>query len=283
MEDCCLKDLLNYIEFLRSKGYFVSLSGFDNRFAPYTAELSNYEVHLHPICFYLKQNKSTLGRCQQNKRRLNSAEITEPFYSCCYAGVEEYVVPVLYEGKRIMLINVSGYRGALKKSARFMSRLSAMCDSEFPRLYEELSVSPPALAEILSFAKPLEYMIIKLYELCKEHQELNIAPSPAQRIFKDACEYIELNYMYPLSCEDLARELNYSVSYLQLIFKQEGGTTVKAYINSVRLSKARYLLLHSTIKIIDVAFSCGFSDSNYFSSAFKRKFGISPKRLRKSF
>ena len=92
--------------------------------------------------------------------------------------------------------------------------------------------------------------------------------------------YENENYMQQISCESLSNELSYSTSYIQYVFKKEGNTTIKAQIIKTRLGKAKHLLSHSQISITDIAFACGFSDSNYFSTAFKNKYGISPMRYR---
>lgn len=280
MKDLVLNDFLKYIDFLRGQGYCVSISGFGNRFYPFTKELLNYDIHLHSVCFYIKQNSITTGKCVLNKKRLNDSPISSPIYSCCYAGVEEYVIPVFYKGECLMRINLSGFRGNLRKSQKFMERIKKQCGSDFMKHYNELSENPPSLDEALSFIKPIEYMAISLYKHCLELNKLDDSTSSTKHAYIMALQYIDNNFMYPLSCESLAKELNYSCSYMQYIFKKEGNTSVKAYINSVRLNQARYLLSHSDIKIIDIAYACGFSDSNYFSSAFKNKFGVSPKGFR---
>jgi AraC-like DNA-binding protein len=275
-----LREFLNYIDFLRELGYFVSLSGFSDRFEPYTSKLLNYEIHLHSVCLYLKQNQSTLGKCSLNKLKLNSAVISEPFYSCCYAGVEEYVIPVFYQDECVMRINVSGYRGKLEKSKKYAFRISKSCNKNFNRLYHELSVSVPTLEEIMRFISPLKYIAIELYKHCQTLRNDASEPSTTRQVYLKALHFINENYMQQISCDTLSSELSYSISYIQYVFKKEANTTIKAQIIKTRLSKAKHLLSHSQISITDIAFTCGFSDSNYFSTAFKNKYGISPKSYR---
>ncbi|MBQ8146609.1 MAG: helix-turn-helix transcriptional regulator [Clostridia bacterium] len=280
MNSSVLRECLDYIDFLKSLGYFVSLSGFNPKFDPYIDKLLNYEIHLHSVCFYLKQNKQAFGRCIRNKERLNSTKITAPYYDCCYAGVEEFVVPVIYEGEHLLRINISGYRGTLKKSQKFMERISLKCGNHFNQLYMELSPSPPKLNEIMRFINPLRYMITELYKHCQSIDNNYEDKSPTRQIFVKALRYINENYMQQISCDSLSCQLNYSTSYMQYVFKKEGNTTIKAHINNVRLSQAKHLLSHSHISVTDVALACGFLDSNYFSTAFKNKYGISPKKYR---
>ena len=80
-----LTEALNYIDFLKDLGYYVSLSCFNSVFLPYFEKLKNYEIHLHSVCFFLKQHRKTAGKCLINKRLLGKTKITEPYYSCCYA------------------------------------------------------------------------------------------------------------------------------------------------------------------------------------------------------
>lgn len=280
MSSTILAEALNYIDFLKSLGFYVSLSCFDAEFLPYFDKLKNYEIHLHNVCFFLKQHRKTQGKCLLNKKMLGEAKITEPYYSCCYAGVEEFVIPIMHEGKAILLINLSGYRGTLERSERLMKQISAMCGDGFDKLYSALFPSPPKLCEVLKFINPLKYMFVELYKQCQSATEEREDISPTKRLFTEAARYVNENYTEQITCNSLAARFNYSISYMQYIFKKEGKTTIKAYINEVRLDKASYLLAHSYLSITDVAFACGFSDSNYFSTAFKNRYGISPKKFR---
>ena len=119
-----INDIHSYMAFLEQLGYAISFSFIRNCFAPYTHELLKYDFHPHGICNYLKQNPKTMGRCVANKRKLEKKNITKSYYGCCYAGVEEFLFPVLYEDKAILCIHVSGYRGKLKKSEEAMEKIS---------------------------------------------------------------------------------------------------------------------------------------------------------------
>ena len=59
------------------------------------------------------------------------------------------------------------------------------------------------------------------------------------------------------------------------------GQSFREYLVSVRLKAAKSLLCHSRLSITEIAFSVGFSDSNYFSNVFKAKEGITPGKYRK--
>ena len=56
----------------------------------------------------------------------------------------------------------------------------------------------------------------------------------------------------------------------------------KEYISDVRIKNACEMLLNSSKSVTDIAFDCGFYDSNYFGDAFKSIKGMSPNKYRKN-
>jgi AraC-like DNA-binding protein len=82
------------------------------------------------------------------------------------------------------------------------------------------------------------------------------------------------------SVEDLADKLG--VSRVQLYRKVKAiiGINISDHINNVKLEKAAELLKSNNMNISEIAYSLGFSSPNYFSTAFKNKFGISPKEYK---
>jgi len=96
-------------------------------------------------------------------------------------------------------------------------------------------------------------------------------------------DIIKLNIEDPkFSVEDLADKLG--VSRVQLYRKVKAiiGINISDHINNVKLEKAAELLKANEMNISEIAYSLGFSSPNYFSTAFKNKFGISPKEYKSS-
>lgn len=96
-------------------------------------------------------------------------------------------------------------------------------------------------------------------------------------------DIIKFNVENPkFSVEDLADKL--SVSRVQLYRKVKAiiGINISDHINNVKLEKAAELLKSNEMNISEIAYSLGFSSPNYFSTAFKNKFGISPKEYKSS-
>ncbi len=274
-------DIQNYIMFLTHNGYNISFSNFGDRFYPFTEKLLQHEIHLHSVCSYLKSNKNTMGMCVYNKARLSKCKIKKRIYSCCYAGVEEFVHPVYLNNIRIICIHISGYRGNLKRSERQKKKIVKLCGSSFEEFYSQLSTEKPTEKTVDSFIKPLEYMLISLYLECQSTLKSKTVPTSAEKIYLKSLQFINDNYMNDISAEIIADKIKYSASYLRSVFKTKGGISLQNKINEIRLENAKFLLLNTTLSVTDISFNCGFSDSNYFSVIFKKKYGISPLMFRK--
>lgn len=82
--------------------------------------------------------------------------------------------------------------------------------------------------------------------------------------------------------EALADKFSLSLRTLHRQLKQQTGSTPQRYLNRLRLLQARHLLRHSEMRITDIAYHCGFGDSNHFSTLFKREFGLSPRTIRQN-
>ncbi|WP_348800029.1 substrate-binding domain-containing protein [Flavobacterium adhaerens] len=94
-------------------------------------------------------------------------------------------------------------------------------------------------------------------------------------------DIIKANVENPkFSVEDLADKVG--VSRVQLYRKVKAiiGINISDHINNVKLEKAAELLKSNEMNISEIAYSLGFSSPNYFSTAFKNKFGISPKEYK---
>ncbi len=83
-----------------------------------------------------------------------------------------------------------------------------------------------------------------------------------------------------LSLTFLAEEMGLSNGYLSGLFKKLFQVSFKEYVLEARLDKARLMLLSSDMKNYEISDAIGFSDPNYFSLVFKKKYGMSPNKYR---
>lgn len=94
--------------------------------------------------------------------------------------------------------------------------------------------------------------------------------------------YFELHYAQELSLSQLASMVNMSVSTFVRTFKKETGKTPKEYLNDIRITHSKRLLLRQEYSISDVAIDCGFNSTSYFTSCFSKSLGITPSQYRQN-
>jgi AraC-like DNA-binding protein len=102
------------------------------------------------------------------------------------------------------------------------------------------------------------------------------------QLMQEIATYIYNNFDKKITLDDIAVKFNISRSYLSKKFKQTTGFGFKEYLVDVRVKNACRLLLETNESITDIAFECGFNDSNYFGDAFRRIKGVSPNKYRKN-
>jgi AraC family L-rhamnose operon regulatory protein RhaS len=67
---------------------------------------------------------------------------------------------------------------------------------------------------------------------------------------------------------------------LNTIFQKLTGGTPMEYLSRLRIMRAKTLLRETGIKVVDIAFDCGFSSSQYFANTFKCATGMTPSEYR---
>lgn len=98
-----------------------------------------------------------------------------------------------------------------------------------------------------------------------------------------AMDYVARNYSnQDLNVEHICDYLNVSAAYFSTVFKRETGKTFINYLTDYRMEKAVRMLLEEDEKTYIIAEAVGYSDPNYFSYAFKKKFGMSPSKYKVS-
>lgn len=143
-------------------------------------------------------------------------------------------------------------------------------------------------AEILWRTKPKGYaMACKalLYEIILLLQkEMNldyVSSSKLARIFP-AVEYIKEQYdKETISISVLANMCNMSPEYFRAIFKAQFGTSPLKYINSLKIARAKELIVSGMYSVTEAARMTGFRDDCSFRREFKKQTGRLPGELKK--
>ena len=121
-----------------------------------------------------------------------------------------------------------------------------------------------------------------LIYLAEKSRKSIIDAESSNGIVELAVTYLQSNYSSDISVDDVCRYVSVSKAHLSRIFKEETGLGIKEYLAIYRVKQAEFMLSESSSKSIsEIAYSCGFSDSNYFASLFKKTVGITPTEFRK--
>ncbi len=97
-----------------------------------------------------------------------------------------------------------------------------------------------------------------------------------------ALEVMARNFAGSLDAEGLAKELNLSTSHFRHLFREATRQPFHKYLVSMRLERARELLLQTEIPVTEIADTVGFQNSAHFSRAFSKRFGTAPSALRQN-
>lgn len=131
-------------------------------------------------------------------------------------------------------------------------------------------------------SKTMEQLRARLLSHIRAYQSDHDEKEGLLPIVALACRAIRTRFAEPaLSVADIAGEVHLSPTHLNVLFKQETGTTIKQYLVNYRLERAVQWLEDVRYSIQEVALGTGFSDASYFIRVFKAKYGITPAEHRK--
>jgi two-component system response regulator YesN len=92
--------------------------------------------------------------------------------------------------------------------------------------------------------------------------------------------YIEENFDQEMSVDELAHHVHLSASRLMHIFQEEQNTTIGNVVLSVRLKKAKQLLLNTNLSCTEISLKVGYKDQSYFTRVFRQQEGLTPGKYR---
>ena len=128
-----------------------------------------------------------------------------------------------------------------------------------------------------------EILIAILRDPLLTNHKLPALPIPSNsEIIGEILHYIEINYMYPISIQDILQFCPLSRSHFHAVFKNECGMTFVEALHAVRIRRACELLKSSPEQgVLDIALSCGFQSQSHFCHTFKKTMSVSPTQFRK--
>ncbi len=106
-------------------------------------------------------------------------------------------------------------------------------------------------------------------------------PEGMSLLVKRALTMIETYYSQGITLEELAERLCVTDEYLSMLIKKETGMSFTETVRKMRIDRIKELLLHSGLKLNQIAEMVGYSDPKYMSRVFKEEVGMLPAQFRK--
>lgn len=196
-----------------------------------------------------------------------------------------------------LLIRIEKFHSFFSKEAGLIHFLSG--DNMDKKCYRDKELNPNEIMvldqifhyglhsslEVL-YTKGKLYELISLYFHKSDNDGAQSCPfledeANVEKIQKAKRILIE-NMTEPPSLTELSDQINLPLQHLKDGFKHIYGETVFAYLLSYKMEFARRLLATKKHNISEVSFEVGYSTPSHFIAAFKKKFGVTPKKYMSS-
>ncbi len=127
--------------------------------------------------------------------------------------------------------------------------------------------------------------VFEILAFLNRYSKMKVTPSDDvpvhEKKMQNICKYICDNYSQPITLNEVAKMAYMNPTYFSRKFKKVTGLGFNEYLNNVRIKAASAMLTETKYSVTEIAYLCGYKDSNYFGDVFKKIKGISPSKYRK--
>ncbi len=174
------------------------------------------------------------------------------------------------------------------------------CSSMYAKIYD-IQLSLSILSKYQQILAYTNYAEAKYYNTMINSQDINEQENILIKLctkiimeLKDASShdniinkvkiFVEENYMDSNLCLNSISEIvSLSSPYVNRLFKQKIGQSFNDYVNDIRMSKARDLLINTGFTTSEICEKIGMANNTYFYTLFKQKSGMTPSQYRMKF
>lgn len=271
-ESFSFSDLMSWME--NQTGFIANYEDLQGVSLEVPLLLLREEQHYHhgPYCEFAKLNGNQPNCSAFKRNTLEKAAAMKPFESLCPQGIWDWVQPVVFEGEVVGVL----YLGSMR-TERTLSPINN-------RIYRGSPVKPITGAmkrQIAEYASYLANTMVIILTQWKTQGHGLSKQKPREFYKKSALMYIRNKYQEDIRLENLANQLRVHPNYLGQTIEQQCGKTFRELLQEYRIEKAKVLLSVGEYSVTETAFGCGFNDSNYFSTVFRKRVGVSPREYRR--
>lgn len=233
------------------------------------------DQHLHHggFCRFIKLHGRNI-RCSENKRRsvAIATERERPFAGTCPFGVWDMACPVHHEGRLQAIIYLGHFR-----TDRPLETVDgrAWSGPDLPRITPDVRTLLRRRGGML--AETVKLLLVEWLRGggdTRRTREVDFYRQATER-------FLEAHYTEPVRLQDFADQLRVHPNHLGKVVQRCFGRSFGELLRDRRIAQAKLMLTVSTSTISEVAFACGFQDSNYFSTMFSAAVSCPPREYRR--
>lgn len=101
------------------------------------------------------------------------------------------------------------------------------------------------------------------------------------RPIRQAKQYIQENYMKPITLDEVSSLVGFNATYFSTIFKKETNSSFVEYLTQVRMEAAKELLRETRLSVAEICERVGYSDLKHFTKKFISIAGVKPSEYRR--
>lgn len=133
--------------------------------------------------------------------------------------------------------------------------------------------------ELLRYAGSYGELMSSTYSMLFDNGSMRDRKLSTQELYDYTVQYIDENYVRPLSMQSVCEEMGISQAYLSRLFRKYSDTTFNAYLTRCRMEAAvRLIQERPNLLLRDVAACVGYDDSSYFAKVFRQYTGKKPSQ-----
>ena len=121
-----------------------------------------------------------------------------------------------------------------------------------------------------------------IHELWKKGFIVENDTTGRNTVEKEMVSYIQQNYTGKILLREFGEQFHLSEKYISRYFKDHFHITLSQYVTYLRLEHAKQMLQETDISVTEVAMQSGYQNVSYFIRSFKKTYGVSPLKYRKS-
>lgn len=238
--------------------------------------IASYPHQKSPFCALIEQNQEAFKKCHkcdfktfEKVKKTGHIEIYQ-----CYFHLYEACVPLYTYGMHTgyLMMGQTLTHSLFDKEELKQTALPLIKDEQ--KLDEAIdTISIHSKEQILAFAS--------IVDICAKYLTLtNRIEAKNKNLAEEIKQYIMQNYQQDITIDHLCSYFYCSKATLINHFKKVYHQTVHQYLLEYRLKQSMKLLKNKQLTIQEIAFQCGFKDSNYFSKAFKKYTGQSSRHFK---